>query len=162
MSRKSKKLTQAAPVLAKLYVFAVVDSVSNACVEVAAPVFYQLIRRGWATQAGVENKQDRETKRPVERRIARLVSRLSFRSLKPSPNGNLCFKSLLESTGVSVRSWWSMVEEAWTLEGFPRSFCPKTWEERLQLQQDRQAAIEAECQSWGVPEPQPIRIGASL
>jgi hypothetical protein len=136
VSRKSKNRIQAAPVTAKLYVFAVADSVSNACVEVAAPVFYQLIRRGWATQTGTENTHDKTTTRPVERRIAKLVSRLSFRSLKPAPNGNLCFKSLLEAVGARIKSQWELeIEKAWTLEGFPRSFCPKTWEEKIQLQQ---------------------------
>ena len=160
MSRKSKK-PQAGQPLAKLYVFSVVD-VNRQRVIVSAPVFYQLIRRGWAAQSQIRNYPHEETRQPVEERVSLLVARLSFRSLKPTPEGNLSFASLLQTDGVSVGSWWQQVENAWMIEGFPRSHCPQTWEEKLALQQERERLIEAECKTWGVPEPQPLRTGAYL
>lgn len=158
MSRKSKnKLNQAQPIAAKLYVFSVADA-SGKRVAVAAPVFYQLIRRGWASHAKTENGRDKISGRPTENRIALLVNYFSFRSLKPSPEGNLCFKSLLESHGVSIKSQWELViEKAWALD--PRSHCPHTLEEVEALKNERQAAIWEECKKWGVPEPQPVRTG---
>ncbi len=157
MSRKSKS-NQAQPIAAKLYVFAVADPHSNKRVGVAAPVFYQLIRRGWATHSRTDKRTDKATGRPTEERVAVLVGYLSFRSLKPSPEGNLCFKSLIKTDGVSIKSQWELeVERAWALD--PRSRCPQTWEEKIALQQERRAAIWEECQNWGVPEPQPIQTG---
>lgn len=141
--------------------FSVVD-VNRQRVIVSAPVFYQLIRRGWASQSQIRNYPHRETRQPVEERVSLLVSRLSFRSLKPTPEGNLDLASLIRSEGASVRSWWQSVEDAWATEGFPRSHCPQTWEEKLALQQERQQLIEAECRSWGVPEPEPIQTGYYL
>lgn len=155
MSRKSKNKPANA---AKLYVFAVADPHSGKRVIVAAPVFYQLIRRGWASHTRTDNRRCRETNRPTEERVAVLVDRLSFRSLTPSPEGNLCFSSLLTSEGVSIKSNWElMVEKAWALD--LRSRCPHTWEEKIALQNERQSAIWEECQTWGVPEPTPVRTG---
>ena len=160
MSRKSKK-PQANQSLAKLYVFSVVD-VNRQRVTVSAPVFYQLIRRGWASQSQIRNYPHKETRQPVEERVSLLVARLSFRSLKPTPEGNLSFASLLQTDGVSCGSWWQQVENAWIIEGFPRSRCPQTWEEKLALQQERQQLIEDECKTWGVPEPEPLQTGFYL
>lgn len=162
MSRKSKSRQQKQPVAAKVYVFAVVDSHTNQRVIVAAPVYVQLIRRGWATARGIENRRDRQTGQLTEERVAVLVDHLSFRSLKPSPNGNLCFKSLLQTDGNHIGSSWESVERAWTIQVKPGDFVPQTWQGKQSVFEMRQAAIWNECSTWGVPEPQPIQTGAYL
>lgn len=91
-----------------------------------------------------------------------LAEHLSFRSLKPAPDGNLCFKSLLETDGVKIDSSWLSVERAWTLQIKSNDFIPQTWQGKIAVQEMRIDAIWDECSTWGVPEPDPIRTGAYL
>jgi hypothetical protein len=137
----------------------VIDSLSGLSVSIAAPFFLQLCKRGWAVQDArvhtVRTQSGRET-----RYIARLVDWLSLRSAKTTAEGNLQFRSLLDSTGASIRSWWEEVEKAWALD--PRSHCPHTLEEVEALKQERLNEILAECSRWGVPEAKPVRTGVYL
>lgn len=164
MSRKRKQLKQNQLITVRAYAFVVLDTRNNQRVIVAAPVFYQLLRRGWAGQTKINHRREVTDNQitVTEEHVAVLVGRLSFRSLRTAPNGNLCFRSLLLSDGVSIDSSWRRIEREWILAGFPHSVCPQTWEEQIAQQQARQAEIFAECGSWGVPESDPVQTGFFL
>lgn len=162
MSRKSKQRQQNQPVTARIYVFVVADPRTKEQLSVTAPIFYMLARRGWAVQSQIESRRDRKTGEVTEVRTAKLAAWLSFRSLSASPDGNLCFRSLLQTDGVSIDSSWRRIKREWILAGFPYSVCPQTWQEKLAQQQERQAAILGECRNWGIPEPEPQRTGYYL
>lgn len=146
----------------RIYAFVIADSLTSDKVIVTAPIFYMLVRRGWAVESRIEQRCNQKNRELIETRTAKLAAWLSFRSLQVSIDGNLCFRSLLDSNGVSIDSSWRRIEREWILAGFPYSVCPQTWEEKLAQQQARQEAIHDESKNWGVPEPEPIQTGYYL
>lgn len=162
MSRKSKNRLKTEPVAPKLYLFVVADSTTNQRVIVEASIFCRLIKRGWAVAHTVENLVDRNTGVRTERRVAVLAGHLALRSATPLPDGNLCFRSLLDSTGAAIESSWNAVERAWTQRLRKQDFVPRTWQGCVAVYEMRQSAIEEEVRSWSEPDANEIRTGAYL
>lgn len=160
MSKKSRSRADRAAKYAQPIEFLICDSQSRLSVGVAPPVFQQLLRRGWATQRG-QGVVAKSNGRSTLRYVAVLVDRLSLRSATITPEGNLQIRSLELSDGASIKSQWEIiVEKKWALN--PRARCAYSLAEAQELLAERVALIEAECRSWGVPKPQPLRTGAYL
>ena len=137
MSKKSRKTRSRADRTAKFAIplaYVIVDRHSRCRALVAAPIYHQLLVRGWAT--------------PLGHKRAVLVGRLALRSSEPTADFNLQFRSLMKSLGPSIQGSWWRVEANWMYDQKGGTSTP----------QARQEAIVEDCRWWGSPERKPIVI----